>query len=358
MGKYLLNWLPSYFRECANSIPGGHSKNSDEGLKHIIFLFVDHFELAGKIPRLDEWIKRYPVLASNHRDSDGHPPQHTWFYAMDLMREPELVELRKMVESGLGEVELHWHHSHDTPDSFRKKLHESLRIFQEHGFMRPSGNDRPGAFAFIHGNWSLGNSLGADFCGVDNEIQLLVEAGCYGDFTFPALFSKAQPSTINSIYYVPGNKEPRNYDKGRRAQVGKKPTCNELMIFEGPLTINWRDWQFGWHPLLENGEIGPSRSHSSPTRIDAWVRQGISVAGRPDWIFIKVFCHGGQDYDSVLGDATDKMFGHLENQYNDGTRYQLHYVTAREAYNIVKAAEDGMTGNPGIFRDYAILPST
>ena len=31
---------------------------------------------------------------------------------------------------------------------------------------------------------------------------------------------------------------------------------------------------------------------------------------------------------------------------------QLHYVTAREMANIVRAAEDGATGNPHAYRDY------
>ena len=48
------------------------------------------------------------------------------------------------------------------------------------------------------------------------------------------------------------------------------------------------------------------------------------------------------------------MFDYLEAKYNDGEKYRLHYVTAREAFNIVRAAEDGKSGNPGDFRDYVI----
>lgn len=91
-----------------------------------------------------------------------------------------------------------------------------------------------------------------------------------------------------------------------------------------------------------------------PKRIDAWIRAGIHVHGRPDWVFVKVFCHGGQDYQSVLGEETDRMFTYLENNYNDGTKYQLHYVTAHEAYNIVKAAEDGNNGNPSQYKNYKL----
>jgi hypothetical protein len=357
MFKNIPIWFPEYIKEIARE-NGWRRKPRPKatGLKHILFLFVDHFELAGKAPRLGEWMKRYPSLASGYHDADGFHPRHSWFYAMDLLREEELIDLRKLVEAGLGEVELHWHHSYDTTESFLKKLQAGLTIFQKHGFMRSINPNKWGTFAFIHGNWSLDNSLGEAVCGVRNEIELLLRAGCYGDFTFPALFSKAQPSLINSIYYAREDGKSKSYNRGRLAQAGMKSDSDELMILEGPLTINWQDWRFLWHPMIENGEIGRSNSHGDPVRIDAWVRQGICVTGRHDWIFVKVFCHGGQDYDPVLGDETDKMFSYLEKKYNDGTHYQLHYITAREAYNLVKAAEEGKSGNPNLYRNYIIPP--
>ncbi|MBU1701410.1 MAG: hypothetical protein KJ970_09520 [Candidatus Eisenbacteria bacterium] len=41
---------------------------------------------------------------------------------------------------------------------------------------------------------------------------------------------------------------------------------------------------------------------------------------------------------------------------NDGVNYRLHYVSAREAYNIVCAAEDVLSGNPSQYLDYEIPP--
>jgi hypothetical protein len=58
--------------------------------------------------------------------------------------------------------------------------------------------------------------------------------------------------------------------------------------------------------------------------------------------------------DVVLGEDMDRTLTHLEKNYKDGKKYRLHYVTAREAYNIVKAAEAGLTGNPDDYRDYLI----
>ena len=48
------------------------------------------------------------------------------------------------------------------------------------------------------------------------------------------------------------------------------------------------------------------------------------------------------------------MHSYLECAYNDGKRHVLHYVTAREMYNIAKAAEAGMTGDPGAYRDFEL----
>lgn len=346
--KYLGNWLGDYCRWClADAFRAKVSATT-----HIVFLFVDHFELAGKQPRLADWISKYPSLASRHADADGAPPKHTWFYALDLMREDELDAMRLLVEAGYGEVELHWHHGHDTPRSFRDQLYRGLVKFQKYGHLLPRQDSLPACFGFIHGNWSLNNARGNEFCGVNNEIELLKQAGCYADFTFPALHTCAQPGTVNSIYYAGLSPGIDGYSKGRRAEVGKRADADEFMVFTGPLLINFDDWRFKWHPLIENGEIGKSLTHADPTRIDAWVRAGIHVKGRPEWIFVKVFCHGGQDCQAVLGDTTDRMFSYLEEKYNDGTRYRLHYVTAREAYNIVKAAECGKSGDPGRYRDF------
>jgi hypothetical protein len=112
-------------------------------------------------------------------------------------------------------------------------------------------------------------------------------------------------------------------------------------------------------PRIENADVRRS-SPPRPDRTDLWVRTGIHVAGRRDWVFVKVHTHGTQerDIDTVLGAPTDAMFRDLETRYNDGARYVLHYVTAREMYNIVKAAEAGLTGNPGDYRDFSIPAPT
>jgi hypothetical protein len=97
---------------------------------------------------------------------------------------------------------------------------------------------------------------------------------------------------------------------------------------------------------------------ATPERVDAWVRLNIRLPGRPEWTFVKVHTHGAADHcrEGLLGGGLDALFGALESRYNDGSAWRLHYVTAREMYNIIRAAEAGRAGDPSDYRDFAIAP--
>jgi hypothetical protein len=55
-----------------------------------------------------------------------------------------------------------------------------------------------------------------------------------------------------------------------------------------------------------------------------------------------------------LGPHFDSALAYLETHYNDGTHYVLHYINAREAFNLARAAVDGKTGDPRQYYDYLI----
>jgi hypothetical protein len=133
------------------------------------------------------------------------------------------------------------------------------------------------------------------------------------------------------------------------------PATGDLMIVQGPLGLDWGNRKYGLLPRIENADVRASMP-PTPARVDQWVRAGIHVAGRADWQFIKVHTHGTQerDEDTLLGQPMHGMHDYLESRYNDGQEFVLHYVSARELYNIVKAAEAGMTGDPGKYRDFLI----
>jgi len=82
----------------------------------------------------------------------------------------------------------------------------------------------------------------------------------------------------------------------------------------------------------------------------------VHVRGRPEWIFVKVHTHGcmTENVDMMLGGAMRRAHEYLAAACNDGSNWALHYVSARELYNIARAAEDGKSGNPGAWRDFEI----
>ena len=77
------------------------------------------------------------------------------------------------------------------------------------------------------------------------------------------------------------------------------------------------------------------------------------MAGRPEWVFVKLHTHAMQNRASFLGAGTEATFAAMEHWWNRPP-FRLHYVTVREAYNIVKAAEAGHEGDPNDFRDFAV----
>jgi hypothetical protein len=129
------------------------------------------------------------------------------------------------------------------------------------------------------------------------------------------------------------------------------------LIFQGPISINFKDWRKIFYPDINTGNIQAS-DPPIPVRIDEWVRVGVHVKGKPDWIFIKLHTHGAHPpiREMLLSDKMSDMFAYLESKYNDSREYALHYVTAREAYNIAKAAEAGENGNPNEYRNFLIQP--
>lgn len=351
-------WLPDHLRR--------RRRPKVAGPTHVMFCFVDHFEPAwGKADfatqqhRVQRWCTDYRALAGRHRDADGVHPQHTFFYPEEEYAPEHLDALQSLCADGFGEIEVHLHHDNDTEANFRATIARFCTLLHErHGSL--ARDPRSGAlrFGFIHGNWCLDNSRpDGRWCGLNNELVLLRELGCYADFTLPSAPSDTQTATINSIYYATDDPlRPKSHDRGVPVRVGGAPS-GDLLLVQGPLGLNWKDRRAGVMPRIENADV---RGGQPPTRerVDAWIDAGIHVEGRPEWVFVKVHTHGTQerDIDTLLGPPVDAMHAYLESAYNDGRRFVLHYVTAREMYNIIKAAEAGRAGNPNDHRDFELPP--
>lgn len=69
------------------------------------------------------------------------------------------------------------------------------------------------SWAFIHGNWAL-NGSDPTICQIDNELTLLMQHGCFGDFSFPAGRGHCDP-TLNAPFTCRPIGQIRAYDDPR-----------------------------------------------------------------------------------------------------------------------------------------------
>lgn len=356
--RHIQIWLSSWLKQ-------DWKAPAPEGtLRHLMFCFVDHYEPAWLQPGLEterarvaRWKQDYPRLCATHRDADGRPPVHTFFFPEEEYRPEHIDDLVDLCRQGLGEIEIHLHHDHDTEAGLRDKLRGFTQtLVNRHDALPVNPRTGQAQWAFIHGNWALDNAHpDGSGCGVNNELIILREEGCYADYTLPAAPNPCQTSTINQIYYATDDPaRPKSHDTGTPVRVGTPPS-GDLMIIQGPLTFDFGKRKFGLIPRIESSDIR-TICPPSPERVDMWVDTGIHVKGRPEWVFVKIHTHGTQerDMDTLLGSAMDRTFSHLETRYNCGKQWKLHYVSAREMYNIIKAAEEGKSGDPNAYRDHVI----
>lgn len=327
---------------------------------HLVLCICDHWEpghghatVEQADARVDAWVNEYPKRFGNFRDSDGRPPRHTFFYPIEMYRASELDRVAQLCRAGFGEVEVHLHHDNDTPDNLRKTLLDWKHLLRDRHGLLPQDRSGQTRYAFIHGNWALDNSRpDGRWCGVNNELDILRETGCYADFTLPSYPSQTQTRKINSIYYaVDDPRRPKSHDAG--ADVGSAPQpANSLMLVQGPLLLNWRSRKFGLIPRVENGNL----QHNQPPtarRLDLWLRARVGVPARPDWVFVKLYTHGAPEANAriVLGEPMARFHEMLTQRAAENPNFHYHYVTARETYNLVKAAEAGFAGPPAAARD-------
>ncbi len=339
--KNLRTWLPGYLEH------SWKNRKRENGVPtHVYFCFADHFEpywggadkdTARK--RVARWTSRLPKVAKIHRDFDGRPPVHTFFYPVEEY-DPEILDrLAEICRYGYGDVEVHLHHDGDTGENLRRTLLDfTLLLHERHGLLRKDSGNKMIRYGFIHGNWALDNSRrDGRYCGVNDELTILKETGCYADFTLPSAPSDTQTRKVNSIYFAKDNPAvPKSHDCGEDVRVGHWNE-EDLLLVQGPLGLNWSHRKFSVFPRIENGEVSCDNP-ATRQRIDLWIKSGIGVRDANDSVFVKVYTHGAQDANSrvLLGGQLEEIWGCLEQHYNDGNRYRLHYVSAYEMYRAIR----------------------
>jgi hypothetical protein len=329
------------------------------GPRHVFLCIADHYEpmwhsasLAVERERVARWVNDYPRAMERFADVRGRRPQHTFFYPADpdqRARTPEhIAHLSKLCHAGWGDVEIHLHHDKDAAANlaetltwFKEHLHD------EHGLLAKDDRGEI-TYGFIHGNWALCNSRpDGRWCGVNEELTVLRNTGCYADFTLPAAPDPAQTRTVNSIYYAfDQSPRPRSHDVGQRARVGVPPARDGLLLIQGPTMLDWSRRRHGLLPRLENANLD-ARMPPSLERLEHWLRAGVHVAGRPDWLFVKLHTHGAPEPNSnmLLGEPMQAFHAALARLNQADPEFNYYYVTAREMAALVHEAERG----PAIF---------
>ncbi len=359
-----LKWLPAYLRQRMVRRP------LTSGKVHLIFALADHFEPAifpgspgqaaehsVQLERVERWCREYPRALDAFRDSDGCRFRHTFFYPAEQYDEEIVSRIAEHCRAGWGELEIHLHHGihqPDTPENTRRILLEYVERLVRHGSLSRLDGNGLVRYAFVHGNWALANSAKGRYCGVDEEMKILAETGCFADFTLPSAPSPAQVSKINSLYECALPLEQRApHRRGHDLRQGHPPAIFPLIV-QGPLMVIFRGRRNGLLlPGIENAEVSGANP-ATRARLRLWREAAICVQGRPDWVFIKLHCHGmdPRDEAAMYGAPMQNFLQDLKEGGKNGENYRLHFTTAREMTNIILAVCDGQSGDPGEFRDY------
>jgi hypothetical protein len=331
-------WLAPYLRDRLRKSMRPRSP------KRAWVAITDHYEPLGMgasietaLSRVARWREKWPRIADDApRDSAGQRPQYSFFYPQEEYRRDLLDGIAEIVRLGVGDVEVHLHHDHELRDSFVRKVTDYChRLTCDHGLLRQQGGRT--VFGFIHGNWALDNSRpDGKCCGLNGEIALLRDLGCYADFTMPSAPSATQGRVLNQIYWCtsnPGNR-PKSFDRGTEATVGGS-RCGDLLMITGPFGLRFGDRLM---PRLETGELA-GYDMPTPSRVRQWFDMAPAIGGD---IFLKLYTHGAteRNLEPLLNGGLGNLFGWLAEEA-DRRNIEVRWATAWQMYQAASELING-----------------
>ena len=266
-----------------------------------------------------------------------------------------MARITELCADGFGEVEIHLHHRDDTEKSLRRKFQDAVAAYRQHGALSAWPDGRHGDLYTVTGRWRIRASKTDGTTAESTMRSRCCRQRMYADFTFPPGSSSAQPRQVNSIYYARSSAQrPKSHEWGQPARAGKSGK-DGLLLVPGPPVPYLRRGRPGWRIAMDDSDLAGYRTYN-PARLDRWVRAGVHVSV-PACVFVSLHCHGADDRnrETLLGNDLNALFTDAEARYNDGKRYRLHYVTARETFNIVKAIEAGVEDAAGA-RNWLLPP--
>lgn len=348
-------WLAPYMADRARKYTGLGSRP----LRHVWLVIADHFEpfwrnadLETARRRVEAWRRRWPEIAERIGGDDAaRLPCYTFFYPEEQYR-PELIDvLAEMASRRVADVEVHIHHDREGREQF---IHRTGTFCQtlsgQHGLLRKvNGRVR---FGFIHGNWALDNSLpGGKFCGLDDEISVLRDLGCYADYTMPSGASPSQSRMVNTIYFCTDDpQKPKSYDSGTPVTEGSN-SSGDLLMIPGPLGLRWRGRLL---PRMETGEVA-AYDPASEYRACRWLDLAPRIG---EHAFLKLYTHGCADanlnmlLDKGLSDVVQSVRGEAGRR-----EAKVHFVSAWQMYLVIEALNRGVDPHSAVSEEISHLVS-
>lgn len=329
-------WLPGYWRTAALH------RRPEYAPRRVWLSIGDHYEplwnhvtVEHGLERVAAWERLWPEIAGRHRDSQGRPAMYTFFYPEDQYKPEFLDPLARLRDQGVGDVEVHLHHDGEGEQDFLSRMGGFKEaLFHRHGLLRKVNGEI--VFGFIHGNWALDNSRGGRYCGLDHELTLLKQLGCYADFTLPSAPYETQTRIVNRIYWATDDpSKPKSHDTGVEVTPGGGRQGDLLMI-PGPLALNWHQRRAGVMPKIEVGELA-GHNPVTANRVQLWLDHSPRIGGD---VFIKLFAHGAPEKNSkaLLGGGLDAALGILSGKCRQAG-IDLRFVSAWEmAQAVLKLA--------------------
>jgi hypothetical protein len=231
-----------------------------------------------------------------------------------------------------------WLHKHSTDqldsDRFREGLRRSLYAIREETSLPLK------KWAFIHGNWALAGS-DPSICCLEDEIQSLMDEGCYGDFTFPAGRSHCDP-TIKQVPYsckpITGRKsydlpeaDPSEVSLGKYSLKSK----DRFLIWNSEIKSDYSSLDYYYQPNCD-------RFREAEQMIKVWLEKSVVI---DSCLYIKTHSHSmwsgyrlheaGNLTPHTYGDVV-KLFD-LLSRVVDYAKIQIEYVTVNEIRDIFEA---------------------
>ena len=331
-------WLPGWYQARRR-----HRAHRFDPAKPVTvhLMFADHFEPYWGKPtdvvaraRVAAWAKRWPEIAERQRDDEGRPARWTFFYPQEEYR-PELLEsLAGLARRGVADVEVHIHHDGEGEADFMHRMRTFIStLTRDHGLLHQQ--DGRTVFGFIHGNWALDNSRpDGRWCGLNNELTLLGQLGCYADFTMPAAPDACQTRLVNAIYWaVDDPARPKSHDTGPLVTRDGAPPPDALLCVQGPLTLR-RHPRWRVIPSLEVGELA-AYAPPSPARAKCWIDTAPRLGND---LFLKLYTHGAPEKNAgpLLGGFSESAINQVRTECRR-RGYQLRFATAWELCHAIGA---------------------